>query len=213
MDPRIERTTIDLIERRGKSAVIAWSRVILPSPILSRLRRVPGRLLHPLHRRRARAALQRRPAPATVLIVCHGNICRSPFAAARLAGELAAAGVRVGSAGFIGPNRPCPPEAMTAAARRGVDLSGHRSQLLTADSARRADLIVVMDPAQARAIRDRFARRLRDIVVLGDLDPAPLATRTIQDPVDQCVEVFEQSYARIERCVAELVRVLGIRPS
>jgi protein-tyrosine-phosphatase len=174
---------------------------------------MPGRLLHPLRRGRALAALRRRPAPATVLVVCHGNICRSPFAAARLAGELASAGVRVGSAGFIGPNRPCPLEAVTAAGRRGVDLSGHRSQLLTADSARRADLIVVMDPAQGRAIRDRFGRLLRDIVVLGDLDPAPLATRTIRDPVDQGLEVFEQSYARIERCVRALVRVIGTKPT
>jgi protein-tyrosine-phosphatase len=102
---------------------------------------------------------------------------------------------------------------VTAAARRGVDLSAHRSHLLTADTARRADLIVVMDPAQERAIRDRFGRLLRDILVLGDLDPAPLATRTIQDPVDQCLEVFEQSYARIEGCVLELVRVLGVRPA
>jgi protein-tyrosine phosphatase len=145
--------------------------------------------------------------------VCHGNICRSPFAAARLAGYLAPAGVRVGSAGFIGPNRACPPEAVTAAARRGVDLAAHRSHLLTADAARRADLIVVMDPAQARAIRDRFGRLLRDIVVLGDLDPAALARRTIQDPVDQSLEVFEQSYARIERCVAELVQVLDVGPA
>jgi protein-tyrosine-phosphatase len=99
-----------------------------------------------------------------------------------------------------------------AAARRGVDLAPHRSHLLTADTVRRADLIVVMDPAQARAIRDRFARPLRDIVVLGDLDPAPLAARTIQDPVDQPLEMFEQSYARIERCVAELVRVLDVGP-
>jgi protein-tyrosine-phosphatase len=98
-----------------------------------------------------------------------------------------------------------------AAAQRGVDLGAHRSQLLTADTARRADLIVVMDPAQGRAIRDRFGRLLRDIVVLGDLDPAPLAMRTIQDPVDQCLEVFDRSYARIERCVVELVQALGVR--
>jgi protein-tyrosine-phosphatase len=93
-----------------------------------------------------------------------------------------------------------------------VDLATHRSHLLTADTARRADLIVVMDPAQGHAIRDRFGRPSRDIVVLGDLDPAPLAARTIHDPVDQPLEMFEQSYARIERCVAELVRVLNVGP-
>jgi protein-tyrosine phosphatase len=184
--------------------------VILPSPFLSWLCDAPGRLLHLLRRRRALTALRRRPAPAAVLVVCHGNICRSPFAAARLAGELAPAGVRVESAGFIGRNRACPPEAVTAASRRGVDLAAHRSQLLTPEVARRADLIIVMDPAQGLAIRGRFGRQHRDILVLGDLDPAPLAMRTIQDPADQCLEVFEQSYARIERCVAELVRAFVV---
>jgi protein-tyrosine-phosphatase len=183
-----------------------------PSSFLTRLRGAPDQLLHPLRRRRALAAIRRRPPPVSVLVVCHGNICRSPFAAVRLAAYLAPTGVRVGSAGFIGPNRACPPEAVVAAARRGVDLAAHRSQLLTAETARRADLIVVMDPAQGRAIRDRFGRLRRDIV-LGDLDPAPLARRTIQDPVDQCLEVFEQSYARIERCVVELVQALGVGPA
>jgi protein-tyrosine phosphatase len=179
--------------------------------LLSRLRGAPDRLLHSLHRRRALAALGRRPAPAAILVVCHGNICRSPFAAALLAGYLAPAGVRVGSAGFLGLNRPCPPEAVTAAAGRGVDLAAHRSRLLTPDAARRADLIVVMDPAQGRAVRERFGRLPRDIVVLGDLDPAPLTRRAIHDPVDQSLEVFEQSYARIERCVVELVQALSAR--
>jgi len=178
--------------------------------VLTRLRGAPGWLLHRLRRRRALEALRRRPAPAAVLVVCHGNICRSPFAAALLAAEFAPAGVRVDSAGFIVPNRRCPPAAVTVAARRGVDLSGHRSNLLTADVAHSADLIVVMAPAQGNAIHDRFGRLYRDILVLGDLDPTSIATRVIRDPVDQGTEVFEESYARIERCVAELVRVLGV---
>jgi protein-tyrosine-phosphatase len=91
-----------------------------------------------------------------------------------------------------------------------VDLSAHRSNLLTADLAHSADLIVVMDPAQGRAIQDRFGRLDRDILVLGDLDPASTTTRVIRDPVDRGVAVFEESYARIARCVAELVQVLGV---
>jgi protein-tyrosine-phosphatase len=170
------------------------------------------RLLHPLLRRRAYAALLRRSRPATLLVVCHGNICRSPFAAARLARGLGTTGVRVESAGFVGPDRACPPEAVKAAARWDEDLSAHRSALLVADRVRSADLIVVMDPAQGRAIYERFGRSPRDILVLGDLDPVPMATRAIRDPVEQGLEVFAESYARIERCVAELVNALGARP-
>ena len=163
-----------------------------------------------LRRWRAYTALRRRARPTTVLVVCHGNICRSPYAAARLTRQLGTAGILVESAGFLSQDRPCPPEAVTAAARRGEDLSTHRSAFLAPDVARAADLIVVMDPAQGRVICERFGRSPRDIVVLGDLDPAPLATRTIRDPIDQSPGVYAETYARIERCLAVFVAALGI---
>jgi protein-tyrosine phosphatase len=176
--------------------------------LLRRLRRAPDGVLHALRRRRSLEALRRRPRPASVLVVCHGNICRSPFAAALLRRALGGSGVRVNSAGFMGPGRPSPAEAVAAAARSGVDLSAHRSQLLTVDSARAADLIVVMDSAQRREICDRFGRREPDVLVLGDLDPQAIDGRTIRDPVNQPLAVFEESYARIERCVRELERAI-----
>ena len=118
--------------------------------------------------------------------------------------------VRVESAGFVRPNRAVPPEAIAAAGRRGVDLADHRSRLLTPDLARAADLIVVMDPVQQRHVRERFGRAVRDLIVLGDLDPAPPEggrVRTIPDPIGQGSAVFETSYARIARCIAGLVSV------
>jgi len=174
-----------------------------------RVRRTPERILHQLRRRQALGALRRRRRPARLLAVCHGNICRSPFAAALLGHALAPFAIEVESAGFIGPNRHAPREAVTAAARRGVDLSEHRSRLLTADLVGAADLIMVMDPTQQRIVCERFGRWPRDVVVLGDLDPAPVEGRTIRDPINQTVEVFDQSYARIERCVRALAGALS----
>ena len=171
------------------------------------LRRAPERVLHRWRRRRALAALRRRPRPARLLVICHGNICRSPFAAALLARALP--GVRVESAGFIGPGRAPPREAVAAAARYRVDLSAHRSQLVTADSTRAAELIVVMDAAQRREVCGRFGRAPGDVLVLGDLDPLPIDARAIRDPVNQPLVAFEESYARIERCVLELQRACG----
>lgn len=172
------------------------------------LRRLPERLLHPVRRRAARARAARRGPPRLVLVVCHGNICRSPFAAALLRRLLPGA-IGVGSAGFIGPDRSPPAEATAAAARRGVDLAAHRSRLLTPALVRAADLILVMDPAQRDAVCARFGRRPRDVLVLGDFDPEPIAARAVHDPVDQALEVFEESYARIERCVQALALTLA----
>jgi protein-tyrosine-phosphatase len=89
-----------------------------------------------------------------------------------------------------------------------VDLSAHRGKPLTPDSVRGADVIVVMNPTQRRAICDRFGRARRDVLLLGDFDPQPIDTRAIRDPVDQPLEVFEETYARIERCVRELGRAI-----
>ena len=65
------------------------------------------------------------------------------------------------------------------------------------------------NPAQRREVCDRFGRARRDVLVLGDLDPERVETRTIRDPVERPPAVFEQTYARIERCVRELARALG----
>jgi len=177
--------------------------------LVTQLRRAPDRLLHGWRRRRLREMLRRRPPPATLLVVCHGNVCRSPFAAALLRPSLSRKGVRVESAGFVYSGRPSPPEAVTAAARYGVDLSTHRSKLLTVDSVRPASLIVVTDPAQGREICARFGRGDGDVLVLGDFDPQPIESRKIRDPVNQPLTVFEETYARIERCIRELERAIG----
>ncbi len=56
--------------------------------LLERLRRVAARLRHNSRRKAALAALAARRPPACVLVLCSGNIFRSPFAAAVLRREL-----------------------------------------------------------------------------------------------------------------------------
>jgi protein-tyrosine-phosphatase len=158
-----------------------------------------------LRRRKAFESLRTRPRPKTVLVLCHGNICRSPVAAALLTRELATLDIKVQSGGFIGFNRPAPAEAIAAAEHHAVNLSDHRSRPLTAELVRGADLIIVMDVSQRRRLFERFGRDPRHVFLLGDFDPAPVETRTIRDPVEQSLEVFDEVYARIARCVRELV--------
>ena len=103
--------------------------------LLRQVRHAPERLLHPWRRRKALEALRARARPKTLLVICHGNICRSPVAAALLRRALAPSGIAVESAGLIGFNRPAPPEACAAAERHGIGLNEHRSRLVTADIA------------------------------------------------------------------------------
>jgi protein-tyrosine-phosphatase len=126
----------------------------------------------------------------------------------RSCGSEIASGIKVASAGFIGPERSPPSSASIAASRFGVDLSAHRSALIDSENLGAADLIVVMSPEQARAIRTRV-NPSKFVLMLGDLDPRPVNRRTILDPWGQPDAAFEESYDRIDRCVRELARIIS----
>ncbi|HEX7136110.1 MAG TPA: hypothetical protein VF228_26250 [Iamia sp.] len=94
-----------------------------------------------------------------MLVVCTGNQCRSPMGEVLLRDRLARAGVEahVHSAGLVSEGVPASPNGVKVMARRGLDLSGHRSQPLTAEAVAHADLIIGM----AR-------EHVREAVVLDD---------------------------------------------
>ncbi len=170
-----------------------------------------------LHQRRRRAALKqlRRLKPRRILFVCHGNICRSPFAAAvfpRVCPPQLRDHATAVSAGVIGPGRTPPPQALAAAFKYGIEMSAHRSALVTEDSLTAADLVVVMSAEQARDLRSRAKGISNKLLVLGDLDPSASNGRTITDPWDQPDSVFDASYRHIARCVIVLARSLAANP-
>ena len=170
------------------------------------------RALHAIRRAEARRRL-RGIVPQTVLFVCQGNVCRSPFAAGVFAREWSrrvGVPVTVLSAGFVGADRTPPANALLVAAQRDVDLSPHRSVIVRPPMIAAATLVVTMSIEQARAARRVGGLAVKPLV-LGDLDPQPILTRTVVDPWGKADSVFEESYARIERCVAELVRIMAPR--
>jgi protein-tyrosine phosphatase len=86
----------------------------------------------------------------SVLLVCLGNICRSPLAEAALRAEGAGLGLdlEVDSAGtgdwHIG--LPPDPRAIAVAQRNGEDISGLRARQVSRDDFYRFDHIVALDP-------------------------------------------------------------------
>jgi len=176
------------------------------------LRHTPDRALHRGRRRAALRRLRGRELPASVLFLCQGNVCRSPYAAAAFLRALPPAArtrVRVESAGFIGPDRPPPGPALSAAAARRIDLSAHRSSLISRERVDAAALVVVMTTDQERSVVRGFHRDRADVVVLGDLDPEPIDTRAVEDPWGRATHAYVRSYDRIDRCVRELARALA----
>lgn len=79
-----------------------------------------------------------------MLLVCTANICRSPMAEGLLSNRLETLGlpVRVHSAGLLDGGSPATPESVAALARRGIDISAHRSRRLSAPLVDEADLVL-----------------------------------------------------------------------
>lgn len=175
-------------------------------PLIGALRQVAAGIKHRLDRafypRRRSAALRRirQLAPESVLVVCLGNICRSPYAG-RLLEERSEGRLRVSSAGFIGPGRPPPEEALAAAQARGVTHGDHRSARLDPSAATTADVILVFDRDNVRRLRALARVEADRVIWLGDLDPVWSGRRAISDPWGQGLEAFHATFDRIERCV------------
>jgi protein-tyrosine phosphatase len=90
-----------------------------------------------------------------VLVVCIGNICRSPYGeyVLRDLAQKAKVDTRFSSAGLgalVG--RPADPEVSSLALREGLDLSGHRARQFTRDLGATAELILVMEAKHRRDI-------------------------------------------------------------
>jgi protein-tyrosine-phosphatase len=186
-----------------------------PLDLLLFARHLPDRLLHARRREGAVARLRRAGHPHGVLFLCHGNVCRSPFAAEYFSMRMRATGtpaLTVRSAGFVGPDRSAPAPAQDAARQFGVDLEAHRSAIVLPQDIDSNTIVVVMSAAQERTVRARFGVRDTHLLVLGDLDPVPIAKRTILDPWNGSADDFVTSYSRITRCVDALVSVLNPAP-
>lgn len=93
-----------------------------------------------------------------ILMVCMGNICRSPTAQGLLEKQLAlhqlTEQVTVDSAGTHGYHLNCPPDQRSIAAAKaaGIDISGQLSRKVVVDDFRQFDEILVMDQANLAAL-------------------------------------------------------------
>ena len=172
-------------------------------------RNLPDRLLHQRRRSSANRRILQIDSVSSILVVCYGNVCRSPYLEAVLRRELPE--ITVSSAGFVGPGRPVPPHALTLARSRGLDLSAFRSRPIGRANVAGTDLVVVMDREQARHIARGYRISPSRIIVAGDLDPVARSTRAIHDPWGQSVDVFASTFDRLDRCAATLVRLLRFR--
>jgi protein-tyrosine phosphatase len=165
-----------------------------------------NRFRHAALQRRAVEQLSAAERPRRILLICNANLCRSPYLEAVLRRNLA--DIEIRSAGIFGAGRRVQPDALVAAQDRGVDLSAHRSRLLNAAMLESADLVIVMEPRQARLVTSAFRVPSERVIVAGDLDPDAGEPRMIVDPWGREPAAYAQAFARLERCALQLVLLL-----
>ena len=110
--------------------------------------------------RRAEGPVDRLRPVARILLVCTGNICRSPIAEGTIRHLLAERGIHdvtVRSAGVSGwEGSPAVPEAVQALKERGIDISSHMARRLTPSMVQAVDLVVAL-AAEHRDAVERIA--------------------------------------------------------
>lgn len=147
--------------------------------------------------------------PTRVAVVCLGNICRSPMAAAVLRRAVDEAGladvVEVTSAGTAGyhEGEPADPRARAALRRRAYD-DAHSARRFTAADLAEADLVLAMDEANLADLR-RLARSP------AEADKVRLLRGDGEVPDPYYDDSFERALDLIEAAVPALVDELRSR--
>jgi protein-tyrosine phosphatase len=150
----------------------------------------------------------------TILFVCHGNIMRSPTAAALLKKSIGEpCSHSIVSAGlFAKDSKPADPRAQIVAERLGISLDHHRAQRLTADLVEQANVIFVMDFENEAVLLDRFPKANKKTFLLGALPTeAPSPSVEIPDPYDGDLVEVQRCFDRINDHIRGLVFILSCK--
>ncbi len=110
----------------------------------------------------------------SVLFVCTANICRSPMAMGLLRAKVIALGEdadwRIESAGnWAEPGQPAAINTRLIVAERGVDLTNHRSRLVTRELLKEFNLVLTMEAGQKEALRAEFREDARRVFLLSEM--------------------------------------------
>jgi protein-tyrosine phosphatase len=133
-----------------------------------------------------------------ILIVCVGNICRSPAAEALLAHKLEGKGLTISSAG-IGAlvGNPMDKTAHEVLNDHGVEHASHRARQVDSEMLHRADLILVMEQSHVQHIRQIAPEVHGKTFLLGKW----LDNTEIPDPYRQSKPAFEHVHSLLTQSV------------
>lgn len=135
-----------------------------------------------------------------ILILCIGNICRSPMAMGLLNAITPPKKIMVNSAGInalVGH-----PAALLAQEvlqeKKGIDISSHRAKQVNPEILLAADLILVMDHHQKEQIQFDLPAICGRVLRIGQW-----RNIDIPDPYRRSKKIFEQTLVLLDECLKD----------
>jgi protein-tyrosine phosphatase len=140
-----------------------------------------------------------------VLIVCVGNICRSPTAEHLLRQALRNSNVEVSSAGLAAVvDHPLERHALATLSQHGQQPAPHSARQLTSSLLQASDLVLVMEHGHLREVNQRSPESRGKTFLLGKWQH----NREIPDPYRKGTAAFVHAYALIEESVTSWSKYL-----
>jgi glycine hydroxymethyltransferase len=147
----------------------------------------------------------------TILFICTGNVCRSPMAEGLFRRALdGRVEFDIFSAGLGAVDGQPPTQHSVQAMRElGIDISGQRSRMLTADLVRQADYIFGMTHSHVDAIALLYPAAAEKAFLLREFDEsAESYEKDIADPIGSPYEIYVHCRDQIEQGIASLLKFM-----
>jgi protein-tyrosine phosphatase len=133
----------------------------------------------------------------SILVVCEGNICRSPMAQGLLAAALPKTQVQSAGLGAL-VGMPADETAMRLMQSRSIDISEHRAVQINRQMCLESDMVLVMDLEQRKRIEELYPQVCGRVFRVGEYNK-----RDIPDPYRQSELAFREVLSLIDEGVRE----------
>lgn len=153
-------------------------------------------------RKKSRDSISKREGN-NILVLCYGNIYRSPLAEYLLKKFCSSEAYNIMSAGFHKKeNRTCEPEYLQILEEYGYDLYEHRSKIVRPSDLKWADIILIMDRYNLDMLKKMDCDCISKTMWIGAFSKRKSVE--VKDPYDKGYDFTKDVIGDIELCINDI---------